>query len=123
VQAAFVQVRVEGAVLADDRVHRPQAREDLGPGDAAAGHRDQVQAGVLQLLHGKVGGRGQPAIGSQGAVDVRQHTADAAQRGAGQGLDGLHGGAFYMHKMRSRTTVIFLQILRDCPVLMWRKRR
>ncbi|RWA51861.1 hypothetical protein AU476_20345 [Cupriavidus sp. UYMSc13B] len=91
-QAAVVQVRVERTVLADDGIDRPQPGQDLGPGDAAPGDRDHVQARAAQAVERQVGRGRQPPVGGQGAVDVGQHAAHAAQRRIRELVQGLHGG-------------------------------
>ncbi len=72
-----VVIKIESAVLADHRVHRPHARDMVAPAGGPPGNRDDQLACRMQPLQRGIGARGELALARERVVDIAEHAADA----------------------------------------------
>ena len=77
---ARVVAHVERAVLADDGIDRPHARDVVAPAGRPSGDRNHQHAGGAQARERRIGVRRQLAVRRDRVVDVGQHAAYRAPR-------------------------------------------
>ncbi len=75
-----VIAEIERAVLADDRVDRPEPGDHIAPAGRAPGHRDDAPAAFGEPLQCPIRRRAQPTVGGQRVVDIGQHEPHAPAR-------------------------------------------
>src|SRR5699024_8699026 len=70
---------VEGAVLANHRVHRPKPGDEVAPAGGAPGNRHHLDAGAVELLEGLVGCGRETPIGRERVIYVREDKIEMAK--------------------------------------------
>src|ERR1051325_238213 len=76
--ALAVVAEPERAVLANNRVHRPEPGNQIAPPGGTPGHRDHPQPALRQPFQCVIRAGREVAVGGQGVVDVKQHELDRA---------------------------------------------